>query len=294
MEEIKVKKNKKGSKRNYKKQTRRSKAKKNNVIPFKSKSKNRVSLKQKLDSIYESVDLRTTCCGTCECCKVAMPQHNYCEFINILNKVWTNESHEEKVNIICTSVEYYFRNEFEKWGMESMLKPCMLLGEDGRCKVYDDRPLNCRIYGLWPDDVYTKRVDAFAKAYDGILKREELPLNKQCPFVERVDDSKPLTIEDLDGMQGLLDNMDMKMGWTSVDVEAKKSYRAFHDWLLYTFFGEDWLVSMTDFIKKADKETMVDMLEVLKAELAKKFSENLPELPELPELPDIPTDDSGE
>jgi Fe-S-cluster containining protein len=280
MKEKKMK--KKGKKKSYKRQTRKSKSK-NNVIPFNS-GKKVVSLKQKLSNIYETTDLRTTCCGTCACCKVAMPQHNYCEFIQLLKDVWEKEDKDGKLNIICTSIEYFFRNEFEKWGMESMVKPCMLLTEDGKCKYYDSRPLSCRMYGLWPEDVYTKRVDAFEKAYEGKLKREEIPLNKQCPFVERVNDEEPLTIDTINGMYALLDNLDMKMGWTSAQVENKESYRTFHDWLLYTFFGEDWLTAMSKFVKKADKEAMVDMIRILKEEATKQFSDNMPELPAVADI----------
>ena len=39
----------------------------------------------------------------------------------------------------------------EEWGMlmpEEDETPCVLLGEDGRCLVYDHRPMTCRLHGL--------------------------------------------------------------------------------------------------------------------------------------------------
>jgi len=249
--------------------------KKSNVIPFAgSKDVKRVTLKKKLDSIYENnANLETTCEGICECCKVAMPQMNYCEFVQMLSEAWSRENKEAKIALICKSIEYFFRTEFEKWNIDSLIKPCMLLDENCKCKYYESRPLNCRLYGLWPDEIYERRVSKFAKAYDGLLKREEIPLNKQCPHVKRVDESVELTEELLEKMFAQLDNIDFRMKkFTPTQIENKENYRTFHDWLLWTFFGEDWLMTMSTFVMQATREVMEDQMKAFVQVLMEKFA----------------------
>ena len=218
------------------------------------------------------VNLDTTCKGSCTCCKVAMPQMNYSEFSQLINEIWDNSSKSEKIEMICNSVEYFFRNEFEKWGMESLVKPCMLLAEDGKCKYYESRPLNCRLYGLWPEKSYTERVDKFEKAYEGMLKRSELPLNTQCPYVKRVDDSKELTIDVINNLFAQLDVLDAQIGgFSSLRVQNRENYRTLHDFLLLKIFGEDWLIKLTTFVLAANKETMIDQIEAIKEVIRKNF-----------------------
>lgn len=239
-----------------------------------------ITLKEKLHQIYYgSVNLDTTCNGNCECCKTAMPQIHYSEFAQLINEIWDTTSRSEKIELICTSIEYFFRNDFEKWNMDTLIKPCMLLTKEGRCKWYESRNLNCRIYGLWPEDAYNERVDHFEEAYDGLLKREELPLNKQCPHVKRVDDSVPITSELLDSLFAQLDELDKKVGnFTDKQIQSKENYRTFSDWLLLKIFGEEWLIKLTDFVIAADKNAMVDLIEQLKKSVREKFAKDMPDI----------------
>ena len=248
---------------------------KKDVVPHKN-----ITLKEKLHQIYYgTVNLETTCKGQCECCKVAMPQMNYCEFAQIINEIWGTSSKSDKIELICTSIEYFFRNQFEKWGMQSLIKPCMLLSQEGKCKYYTSRPLNCRIYGLWPADTYKARVDAFEVAYEGLLTREQLPLNTQCPNVKRVDESVPLTSDVLNSLFTKLDAVDKKMGeFTEAQIRQKENYRTFSDWLLFKVFGEDFLCTLTDFMIAASKETIMDQITQLKKVASDKFSKDMPNL----------------
>jgi Fe-S-cluster containining protein len=241
---------------------------------------NTLELKDKLQSVYnDTISLATTCCHSCACCKVAMPQLNYCEFTQLIHDIWDRESRTGKIDVICKSLEYYMKNEFEKWGMETMIKPCMLLDEDGMCKYYDSRPLSCRLYGQWPEDAYNARVDKFEEQYKGLLTRDQLPLNKQCPFVERVDKDNELTIEIIDDLFAQLKNIDSQMGeFSEAQIDNAENYRAFHDWLLLKIFGEDWLVEISRFVMSADKGTMQDQIEALKDALRQQLSRDLPSI----------------
>ena len=246
-----------------------------------SSPKKRTDLKSVLQSIYsDTVNLETTCNRVCTCCKTAMPQINYSEFVQIVTVVWKEKNQQEILDIICLSLEYFFRYEYAKWGMDSLVKPCMFLDKDNLCTIYSDRPLNCRLYGLWPEEDYEQRVQKFAKAYERHgLTREDLPLHKQCKFVRRVDPEKELTTEVIDGLFEQLDNLDKTTGdFSNVQVRQKENYRTFHDWLLLKVFGEDALSQLTTFILAADRPTMEHQIEVLQDVLAENFKDKLPNI----------------
>jgi Fe-S-cluster containining protein len=235
-----------------------------------AKKNRRKNLKEKLDNIYNSIDLSTTGCEIaicrCACCKVAMPQMNYSEFVQLATELWESSSSERKKEIICTSIEYFFRNEYEKWGMDSLIKPCQFVGKYGQCTVYKSRPASCRTYGLWPEEEYEKRVDKFEEAYEKYgLTRDDLPLAKQCKMIRRVDGSTELSMDELNSLFKQLDDLDKKVGdFSNLQVKNKENYRAFHDWLLLKVFGEDWLTMLTTFMMSATKEEMIDQVEQLK------------------------------
>lgn len=246
------------------------------------KNATKASLKDKLQSIYhDDVSLETTMTCTCTCCKVAMPQINYSEFVQIATEVWQNFSQIEKVEIICKSIEYFFRNEYEKWGKDIFIKPCMFLDQETNlCKIYENRPISCRLFGLWPKEEYEKRVDKFEEAYKGYgLKREDLPLHKQCDKVERIDKSVPLDMPMIESLYEKLDNLDKKVGdFSDTQVKGKENYRTFHDWLLLKIFGEDWLIDLTNFMQSATKEQIEEQVEAIKAVVIDMCENQMPDI----------------
>ena len=235
-----------------------------------AKKSHRKNLKDKLQAIYNSVDMSTTGCEisicNCACCRVAMPQMNYSEFVQLATDLWGESPKERKIAIICKSIEYFFRNEYDKWGMDSLIKPCQFVDEEGKCMAYESRPLSCRAYGLWPEEEYNQRVDKFEEAYkEHGLTREDLPLAKQCKMIRRADGTKELTMEELDKLFDQLDSLDKKVGdFSNLQVRSKENYRTFHDWLLLKVFGEDWLTMLTTFMMSANREQMEDQIVQLK------------------------------
>ncbi|MFA7220335.1 MAG: YkgJ family cysteine cluster protein [Synergistaceae bacterium] len=243
--------------------------------------KKRTNLRSVLQSIYhDNVNLETTCNHACDCCNIAMPQINYSEFIQIATIIWKEKSHEEILNIICKSLEYFVRYEYEKWGKDTLIKPCMFLGENKRCTIYEDRPLNCRLYGLWPEEIYEDRVLKFAEAYKQYgLKREDLPLNRQCPYVKRVDNEVPITNEIIESLFERLDELDKTTGgFSSAQVRQKENYRTFHDWLLLKILGEEWLSQLTTFILAADREIMEDQIKAMDGVMRENFKTKIPDI----------------
>ena len=234
---------------------------KQEIVKDMKKKKARKELKTLLQDVYhQHVNLETTMSCKCICCKVAMPQMNYCEFMQIISDIWTKYGRDAKIQLIVNSVKYFFYYDFKKFGMKSLIKPCLLLKQDGLCDIYENRPLSCRMFGLWPDEIYNERVERFAKNYEEFgLTKEDLPLFSQCKKVKRVDDSIALDEKMIENLYGMLDNIDASVSsFSNVQIKHKENYRAFHDWLLLKIFGEAWLSSLTDFIMVSEPNVIED------------------------------------
>jgi Fe-S-cluster containining protein len=239
-----------------KKKPRKKSSQKRSVISREDivkKAKKR-TLQDKLQEVYSIVNLETSCCRQCVCCLTACPQMNYSEAVQILDHIWDTWSQDEKKKLLVKSVKYFFSN--------SVIKACPLLGkmDNGQygCRVYEDRPLNCRMYGQWPEDMYEKRVEGFLSVTE--MDRKEVPLNTQCAHVERVDEN-PLTEDMINNLYSFLDNIDLKIGtFTTKQVERNYNKRTIHDWVLAKFWGEERLTTMTDYFLAAKEEEVEDFV----------------------------------
>jgi len=215
------------------------------------------TLRDKLLEIYTQASLETTCCRQCVCCSVACPQMNYSEATQILDRVWSQWDHESKKRLLTTSIDYFFSN--------SMVKRCPLLGTapDGNpgCLVYEDRPLNCRVYGQWPAETYERRVSTFEKATG--FDRSQLPLNTQCPHVRRVAVGD-FDEEGVETMFAQLDALDRRLGdFSDAQMEQRYNYRTIHDWVLAKFWGDEQLAFWTDVFHTMQKEEIETLVETL-------------------------------
>ena len=212
-----------------------------------------VDLKSKLNKIWGHLDLSSTCCRQCGCCRVACPQMKYSEAVNIITEIWDTWSKEDKKQLLKTCIRYFFSR--------SLVKPCPMLDGD-TCRVYENRPENCRLYGLWPKEMWERRVESIAKKLD--LPKEQIPLNQQCQFVKRTN-GKPLTESEIEGAFASLDELDVtilsegdpsrKQEWAG-RVERGWNYRSIHDFILLRFFGEEWLMNLTSVAMSINVETI--------------------------------------
>lgn len=234
------------------------------------------NLGTKIDEIYnDEIDLTTNMTCQCNCCKVAMPQIHYSEFLNIATYVWAEFSSQEKIELICKSIEYFFKVQFHKYGKDIFYKPCVFLDKDTNlCKIYDKRPLNCRLYGLWPEDMYNARVEGFAKNFEKFgIKKEDIPLHKQCDKVTRVNNDKPLDKDVIESLEQKLNELDKVVGgYSKTQIKTAHNYRTFHDWILLKIYGEKFIYGLSDFLKLSDKEQTDDLLEKILAEVRTKLS----------------------
>jgi Fe-S-cluster containining protein len=216
------------------------------------------SLQEKLDEIHRLVDTETTCCRQCGCCRVACPQMHYAEAVQILDKVWNEWSAQDKKQLLVTSIRYFFSR--------SLVKPCPLL-RGNECRVYENRPQNCRLFGLWPEAAWERRVQAMAAKLD--LPKEKIPLNTQCPLVKRKSGKPRPAEEEIEVAYAALERLDLQIltGGTKgkqqeweTKIAQGWNYRAIHDWVLLKFWGEDRLAQMSQVAMAASEEQLQDLV----------------------------------
>jgi Fe-S-cluster containining protein len=238
------------------KEKRKAAKKGGGSVMKKRPDKKPVTLREKLQDLYNMINLETTCCRQSVCCLVACPQMNYSEATQIINTIWSEWSLDDKRKLIVKCLRYYYSN--------SLVKACPLLGktEDGNlgCRVYKDRPLNCRLFGLWPKDSYERRVKGFERATK--FKRKDLPLNTQCSHVKRVDDSVELTDQVIDALASSLDFLDESIGeYTKEQIEKRNNYMTIHDWIMIKVFGDENMAMLTDYLLAATEDEIEDYLD---------------------------------
>lgn len=247
-----------------------------------------VPLEEILNRVYCKEDLSTTCVRGCTCCRVACPQMKFSEATSIIDHIWKTWSKEDIKKILAGSIKYFFS--------DSLIKPCLML--DGQtCKIYNQRPLNCRLYGLWPSDSWEERVAMFSKATG--LPREKLPLNVQCTQVRRklqncpicdgvgkVENAEtkvfhnceacdgtgkfqppPLTTKQIGTLFEMLDKIDMTLGVSELKISESWNYRTFHDWVLLKFWGETTLSNWTRILLDTSPEQRQGLMEAVQEQV---------------------------
>ncbi len=137
-----------------------------------------ISLIGKLKEEYKKIPNTKclNCPGKCgveaDCCKVFSPPMLFIEFISILRNISKLPKEElKKIHYQC----------FESYLNSDLAKPCMLLKEN-LCSVYNERPLSCRLFGLYPQKEYNERLDRIQKELD--IDISEIPFNKQCENIK--------------------------------------------------------------------------------------------------------------
>lgn len=139
---------------------------------------NFVSLLGKLNEYYKKIPNTKciNCPGKCgveaDCCKSFSPPMLFIEFIAILKTMASLPKEKLK------EVHY---NCFASYLNPEQAKPCMLLKET-LCSVYAQRPLACRLFGLYPKKEYEDRLDRVSKELK--VSIDETPFAKQCQNIE--------------------------------------------------------------------------------------------------------------
>lgn len=186
----------------------------------------------------------TTCSHCTNCCRAGMPNLYYVEFVNLRRNHIEKLSPKERIDLTIECVRRYLWNVDHK-----RPKPCAFLGEDSMCKVYDSRPLKCRLYGVIPDSTYARNAEAVAKDM-GVL-RAEMPLANQCPFVKIKPQfgskfpNNNVSEDDIKKWEALLRGIDRQLGMPPQVQDDGFGFLTYHDWHLLFEMGPEWMASLT-------------------------------------------------
>lgn len=106
-----------------------------------------------LNTLYSTLK-SGKCAGCTQCCAESVNAF-YIEFLAIWNCMQQDNS--LKARLMPRILRYYMLEMVE-------VSSCPFLDEDGRCAVYNQRPLVCRQFGHWSRKDFTRNVAAVLKA----------------------------------------------------------------------------------------------------------------------------------
>ena len=171
-------------------------------------------LLKELDNLYAGIpamtcDRRGLCCGL-------LPEMSFLEYMGVLGAVQGLEP--DRVHSLAAGlVRYFFVNPVR-------LNPCPFL-DCGACLVYRNRPLGCRMYGLWSREKYTARsLDNRQAKYSvqaawrklGVILPPEV-VNFSLPYCDRVRlaGDGAITDDQIDGMDESVAELARGAKWES-------------------------------------------------------------------------------
>lgn len=107
----------------------------------------------KLETLYATIPAGH-CAGCTQCCAESVNAF-YIEFLAIWNRL--NKDRELKARLIPRIIRHYMLEMVES-------ASCPFLDDDGRCAVYDERPLVCRQFGHWSRKDFNRNIEAVLKS----------------------------------------------------------------------------------------------------------------------------------
>jgi Fe-S-cluster containining protein len=199
---------------------------------------------QKLNNIYKTVPDTVGCmdniclkgkeCCNAWCCRLQTPQLLYSEFLLIWDYVSKNWNDDD----ICSLLEKCMLNAIN----EIPSKGCVFLNEDNNlCKIHEQRPFNCRIYGITPDEEFNPRYEKLKKEYKMIKGAVAKP---QCDLISVVGEK--VTTDDTKKWWDKIVDVDKSIGIPigMINDEMGGSYRSCHDHVLLYNLPENVLNSL--------------------------------------------------
>lgn len=194
------------------------------------------------------------CSVTAECCKVFSPPMNLVEFVHIMTNIG-ELTQEQKSNLAVKCVDSFVNPDY--------FKACTLLN-DVNCSVYNERPLACRLFGVYVEAEYEERV---RKVSAKIPEYVDIPFKKQCRNLEYTDGKREIFRGHSDRIFKQIHELDMEF-FSSLSSEQAKdivmsslTYMPFEAHYLSVVIGPDaldLLAEMKMSLRKAKDAYMLD------------------------------------
>lgn len=174
------------------------------------------------------------CSVTAECCKVFSPPMNLVEFVHIMTNIG-ELTQKQKTDLALKCVDSFVNPDY--------FKACTLL--DGvNCSVYHERPLACRLFGVYVEAEYEERV---RKVSAKIPEYVDIPFKKQCRNLDYTNGKREIFRAHSDRIFKQIHELDMEFFSTISKAEAKDlvmsslTYMPFEAHYLSVVIGPDAL-----------------------------------------------------
>jgi len=218
------------------------------------------NIDKKLYQIYDVFDGK--CDGCTDCCAEAV-MASYVEFLNIYDYVNKKEGLFDE--IIKDIFKYYFEEAVVN-------RKCPFLSLDNKCKIYEVRPITCRIYGHLSREDYErnyKKVNSrneenaefFKERYNLILPREIIDF--KINYCKKFKTDYLISLEERDEIFDKLINLDSIFLKNNL-LDEEFFNLSLVSWFVYIYFSMD---NASDI-----------RIRVIEEYLEKKFSETLNEI----------------
>ena len=219
-----------------------------------------------LEVLYERMP-RTLGCEQCEqhnkdnamwCCRTINPSMYYVEFLHVWSEVqkWGSK---KRLPIILKAIKTYLNNKDSKG--------CIFYNNG--CQVYNQRPFNCRLYGVISDASWDKRTKLLKEQYkDYEISAEFERKLTQCDLVHNSDGTKSVSGKEEQRWFEHTASCESRIGVkpdTILEHDGPKgSYRTFHDHIMLEFIDTAALSQLTKvktaLPSEADIDTFADAL----------------------------------
>ncbi len=119
---------------------------------------------KKLNHEYKKID-DGKCSGCTNCCSESVHTY-YIEFLNIYYHFINNK---EKYNRLTEKIKKYYIEEYYR------INKCPMLSEEGKCEIYEVRPLVCRLFGHYSKQEHEanyRKINETNKSIQEFIKNE--------------------------------------------------------------------------------------------------------------------------
>jgi len=219
----------------------------------------------KLEKIYNKIPDTKGCMENIEssckawCCIFQTPQFLYSEFLLVwdyISKNWDDDA-------ICDLFEMCMLNAVDKIPS----KGCVFFDKKtNMCKIHEKRPLNCRIYGITPNEEFEPRYLRLKEEYKNIIGAFIKP---QCDLVSTCDGTK-VTVKETSKWWEEITEVEHSIGIPKkmITDEMGGSYRTPHDHILLYNMPENVLNSLAgikEYKDEFEKKRMIkEIIQVIK------------------------------
>ena len=170
------------------------------------------------------------------CCKIQNPQVLSVEFFNSWKHVLENWEGDKIADLIEAAMRNYLTSR--------VTKGCIFHDkEDGTCMQHQQRPYNCRIYGITPEEEFKPRYERLKVLYQDDLN---VIIRDQCDKVSTVDKVE-VTTKMSDKWWVEACEIEESIGVKKEDIHDREggTYLTFHDHLLLHVVPNNLMAQLT-------------------------------------------------